>query len=71
MNAPMLPDNPKLVKCPHCRSLVWIDKLETVGEVEPFDNMTASAEEPLPLDLEDYASFQDSTPAFLRWRLRI
>jgi hypothetical protein len=60
MDAPMLPDNPKLVKCPHCRSLVWIEKLETVDEAEPFDTMTASAEEPLLLDLDDYFSFIDS-----------
>lgn len=55
MDAPMLPDNPGLVKCPHCRSAVWIHELEMVDEVEQFDTMNTSAEEPLPLELEDYA----------------
>ena len=37
MEAPMLSDNPKLVKCPHCGSLIWIDALETVEEVDAFE----------------------------------
>lgn len=32
--APMLPDEPSLVKCRHCSTLVWIDELETVGEID-------------------------------------
>lgn len=31
-DAPMLPDSPSLVVCPHCESLEWIDELEKVGE---------------------------------------
>lgn len=34
--APMLPDQPWLVKCPHCSTLVWIDEQEQVGEMEPW-----------------------------------
>ena len=31
--ADMLPDTPELVKCPHCRALVWLEDLEVaVGE---------------------------------------
>ncbi len=33
---PMLPDQPRFVKCPHCQALVWIDELEEVGKVEPI-----------------------------------
>ena len=33
-DAPMLPDEPWLVKCQHCGELVWIDEQEYVGEVE-------------------------------------
>lgn len=33
-DAPMLPDSPWLVKCPHCGELLWIDELEQVGEVD-------------------------------------
>jgi hypothetical protein len=36
--APMLPDRPSLVRCPHCRAMVWIDEQEQVGELEPWDS---------------------------------
>ncbi len=35
-DAPMLPDQPWLVKCPHCQTLLWIDEQEEVTEIEPF-----------------------------------
>jgi len=34
--APMLPDQPWLVMCPHCQAPLWIDELEKIGEVEPW-----------------------------------
>lgn len=34
--APMLPDQPLMVICPHCHSTLWIDELETLGEIEPW-----------------------------------
>jgi hypothetical protein len=34
--APMLPDQPWMVICPHCHSPLWIDELETLGEIEPW-----------------------------------
>ncbi len=33
MDAPMLPDQPWLVICPHCRGPLWIDELEKISEV--------------------------------------
>ena len=36
-DAPMLPDHPWLVKCPHCNALLWIDEQETLGEIKPWD----------------------------------
>ena len=30
--APMMPDQPELVKCPHCKALLWIEELEVVGD---------------------------------------
>lgn len=33
LNAPMLPEQPWLVKCPHCFALVWIDEQEEVSSV--------------------------------------
>ena len=32
--APMLPDQPWLVKCTHCNTLVWIDEQKQVGETD-------------------------------------
>jgi hypothetical protein len=32
----MLPDQPWLVKCPHCEALIWIDEQKQVGEIEPW-----------------------------------
>ena len=39
MDAPMLPDEPWLVKCPHCLALLWIDELEIVREIESFEEV--------------------------------
>jgi hypothetical protein len=38
MDAPMLPDKPLLVKCPHCQAFIWIDEQEKAGEVKPFSD---------------------------------
>jgi hypothetical protein len=32
MAAPMLPDRPRLVKCPKCSTLFWIDEAKKLGE---------------------------------------
>lgn len=34
--APMLPDQPWLVMCPHCHVPLWIDELEELGQTEPW-----------------------------------
>lgn len=34
--APMLPDQPWLVMCPHCHAPLWIDELEELGQIEPW-----------------------------------
>lgn len=34
--APMLPDQPWLVMCPHCHVPLWIDELEELGKTEPW-----------------------------------
>ncbi len=56
--APMLPDRPWLVKCPHCQALIWIDELEEIGRFYPFRGSDAfndakSCELP---ELQDYFS---------------
>ena len=33
-DAPMLPEEPWLIKCPHCDTFLWIDDLTQVGEIE-------------------------------------
>ena len=36
---PMLPDQPWLVKCPHCQNLLWIDELEEIRESELWKDL--------------------------------
>ena len=36
IEAPMLPDTPDLVKCPHCGQFLWIAKASVVEEIDPF-----------------------------------
>ena len=36
MDAPMLPDQPALVKCPTCGAVVWIEEQEVVGEISKW-----------------------------------
>ena len=33
-DAPMLPDQPWLIKCPNCDALIWRDELKQIGEAE-------------------------------------
>jgi hypothetical protein len=33
-DAPMLPDQPWLVKCPHCQASIWIDEQDKAGEID-------------------------------------
>jgi hypothetical protein len=37
-DAPMLPEQPWFVKCPHCQALLWIDELKEIGKVDWFSN---------------------------------
>jgi len=37
MDAPMLPDKPALVQCPHCRVPLWIEDQEQIGEMQPYE----------------------------------
>jgi hypothetical protein len=36
LDAPMLPDQPALVKCPTCSAVVWIEEQEVVGEISKW-----------------------------------
>ncbi|HEY9159457.1 MAG TPA: hypothetical protein VIS94_00020 [Desulfomonilia bacterium] len=36
-DAPMLPERHWLVKCPDCAKMLWIDELEKIGEVIPYN----------------------------------
>jgi hypothetical protein len=46
----MLPDQPWLVKCPHCDTLVWIDEQKKVGKID------------LWVDGQGVATFKDARP---------
>lgn len=43
-DAPMLPDEPWLVTCPHCSTLVWIDEQKKIGEIETWGASGESAD---------------------------
>ena len=57
--APMLPDQPWLVLCPHCHAPLWINELEPLGESNLWgkwnDNFTDALHYKLP-SLDDYFS---------------
>lgn len=61
--APMLPDELKLVKCPFCSSLIWIDEQRTVGEIDPLGEETdlpglfGDAQYASEPSLDDYLGF--------------
>lgn len=38
--APMLPETPWLVKCPHCGHFVWLDEAAELGQEEPYERRT-------------------------------
>lgn len=65
-DAPMLRDQPWLVKCPHCRTLVWIDEQKQVGVIDPRGSETrgadkfADARPALTPTLQDYAHFLEA-----------
>ncbi len=55
--APMLPDQPWLVMCPHCHAPVWIDELEQLGEIEPWGKQDGRFKDAITYELpslDDY-----------------
>ena len=62
-NTPMLPDQPWLVKCQHCGTLIWIDEQTQVGEISPWGsetdarNLFPEARSVSIPTLQDYADF--------------
>ena len=61
-DAPMLPEDPWLVKCPHCSAFIWIDELQKVFESEQYaelDNEYADALGYIILSHADYLAFID------------
>jgi hypothetical protein len=60
MEAPMLPDHPRLAKCPYCKAFVWLDDLKEAGRVEPFDDTPEQFKGARPyarLTLKDFHAF--------------
>lgn len=46
--APMLPEQPWLVICPHCGSAVWIDDLEEIGRLELWKDVQENFDKAAP-----------------------
>jgi hypothetical protein len=62
-DAPMLPEEPWLIKCPHCDALIWVDELTQVGEIDHWYSEGSDADEfadvqsAITPSLMDYAYF--------------
>jgi len=64
--APMLPDLPAMVRCPHCEALVWISELKHVGAVDAKDKRHKAfpdAQHYAPPTFEDYIQKLDEEVA--------
>lgn len=55
--APMLPDQPWLVMCPHCHEPLWLDELEELGEIKSWGGKRGKFKDACAykkLSLDDY-----------------
>ena len=57
MEAPMLPDEPWLVKCWHCGALVWISELEQVEDGTPWTDGNPGVTGAQPYDKASFADY--------------
>ena len=73
-DAPMLPDQPWLIKCPNCDALIWRDELKQMGEAEagpsayniPLPILLNRLEiRPTPKHTNVYNLYPATTPSFL------
>ncbi|MDY6832129.1 MAG: hypothetical protein SWC96_09885 [Thermodesulfobacteriota bacterium] len=46
IKAPMLPDQPELVKCEFCGALIWIEEQKPIGEIAPAERRYGYKEPP-------------------------
>ncbi len=55
----MLPDYPRLVKCPHCKNMLWIDEAKELAQSEPFSrsNKYKGAKAYIVPTTEDYLHY--------------
>lgn len=55
----MLPDYPRLVKCPHCKNMLWIEEAKELGQSEPFSRLKKykGAKAYIVLIAEDYLHY--------------
>jgi hypothetical protein len=66
LDAPMLPDQPALVKCPSCGVVIWIEEQEVVGEISKWGSrgeetpMYDNAQSYDTPNFDDYIAFVDS-----------
>ena len=69
-DAPMLPEEPWLIKCPHCDTLIWVDELTQLGEIDHWYSDGSDADEfadvqsAITPSLMDYAYFNMATISY-------
>lgn len=54
MEAPMLPNYPPLVRCPHCSVLLWLPSAEEIGTEPPFESEMPGIEDPIDPAEQDW-----------------
>ncbi|GAB1468279.1 hypothetical protein MASR2M64_09920 [Candidatus Cloacimonadota bacterium] len=59
MEAPMLPDNPTLVKCPHCGALLWIYDQKVITNVDPWLGYFSGSKEDIFKDTSHFKGFME------------
>jgi hypothetical protein len=60
--APMLPDQPRLVMCSHCNAPLWIDELQELGEIEYSEDWPQKFKDAIAYktpSIEDYVALLD------------
>ena len=59
LDAPMMPDQPAAVICPHCRELVWLQDLKNLGPIPGSDGFPHSPSEDDPVIPENHQGYDE------------
>lgn len=63
LDAPMLPEYPRLGRCPHCAALFWVEDATLLGECWPYDIASSAWPEAKPVEGPTAEEFLDAAPS--------